>query len=47
MTKEEAIEQLENSMNAWFEFWGGASYCISEEDIEAIQLLTKLARKND
>ncbi len=45
MTREEAIEQLENSISGWYEFWEGAKYCISEEDIEAIELLIKLAKE--
>ena len=36
MTKEQAIKQLEQSMEGWYEFWGEASYYVSEEDIEAI-----------
>ena len=39
MTKEQAILQLENSIKLWNEFWGGAQYTISEEDIEAIECL--------
>ena len=39
MTKEQAIVQLEKSIKMWNEFWGGASYIISEEDIEAIECL--------
>ena len=46
MTKEQAIEQLEKSIDLWGEFWGEASHYISDEDIDAIELLIKLAKQN-
>ena len=46
MTKEQAIQQLEKSLNLWWEFWGGASHYISDEDIDAIEFLVKLAKQN-
>lgn len=45
MTKEQAIERLEHSIDLWYEFWDGASHCISEEDIEAIRTLIEIAKK--
>jgi len=39
MTKEQAIEHLKHSIDLWYEFWGGASHYISDEDIEAIECL--------
>ena len=45
MTTKEAIEQLEHSIELWYEFWCGASYHISEKDIEAIETLIKLAKE--
>ena len=46
MTKEQAIEQLEQSIDGWYEFWSGASHYISEKDIEAMQILIELAKNN-
>lgn len=46
MTKEQAIEQLEQSIYGWNEFWSGASYVISEKDIEAMQILIELAKNS-
>lgn len=46
MTKEQAIEQLEKSIDLWYEFWGEASHYISDEDMDAIELLVKLAKQN-
>ena len=46
MTKEQAIEQLEQSIDRWYEFWGGASYVISEKDIEAMEILIELAKNS-
>jgi len=45
MTKEEAIQILEHSIKCWEEFWDGASYTISEDDLEAIRLLIDEAKK--
>lgn len=39
MTKEQAIVQLEKSIKMWNEFWSGAQYIISEDDIDAIECL--------
>lgn len=46
MTKEQAIEQLEQSIDGWYEFWDGASHHISEKDIEAMQILIELAKNS-
>ncbi len=46
MTKEQAVEHLEKSLDLWWEFWGGASHYISDEDMDAIELLVKLAKQN-
>lgn len=46
MTKEQAVEQLEKSLDLWWEFWGEASHYISDEDMDAIELLVKLAKQN-
>ncbi len=46
MTREEAIEQLEQSIDGWYEFWDGASHHISEKDIEAMQILIELAKNS-
>ena len=46
MTKEQAIKQLEQSIDGWYEFWYEASYCVSEEDIEAMQTLIELAKNS-
>lgn len=45
MTKEEAIQQLEKSLDLWAEFWGEASHYISDEDTEAIETLIKIAKE--
>lgn len=45
MTKEEAIQQLERSIEGWNEYWSGACHVVSEEDIDAIELLINIARK--
>jgi len=45
MTTQEAIDQLEQSIDLWYEFWSGASYHISEKDIEAIKTLIKIAKE--
>lgn len=47
MTREQAIKQLEKSLDLWREFWGGTSHYISDEDIEAIELLVKRAKQNE
>ena len=39
MTKEQAIKQLENSIDLWNEFWGEASHYVSEDDIDAMEFL--------
>jgi len=44
MTKEEAIQQLEKSLDLWCEFCGEASHYISDEDMEAIETLIKIAK---
>lgn len=44
MTKEEAIQILEHSIECWEEFWDGASYTVSENDLEAIRLLIEIAK---
>jgi len=46
MTKEQAIEQLEQSIDGWYEFWDDASHHISEKDIEAIQILIEIAKNS-
>ena len=46
MTKEQAIQQLERSIDLWCEFWGESSHYISDEDIDAIQCLIKEAKEN-
>ena len=46
MTKQEAIEQLEKSLDLWWEFCGEASHYISDEDMDAIELLIKLAKQD-
>ena len=46
MTREEAIEQLEQSIDGWYEFWSEASHHISEKDIEAIQILIEIAKNS-
>ncbi len=46
MTKEEAIQQLEKSLDLWCEFWGEASRYISDEDMDAIETLIKIVKES-